>query len=187
MEAFFMKLTRTLIASFTLLAFAGCKTVKIKNGEVPNQYLSQAKKLVGTYKGDFEGVPGNLIVSVNGNKPVLTYTNKRGEDILNNNCHSEFGNLLEVTIKNENKNPTVSSTLFDFDAGGCSLMVRGRDASVDFKQTDKGMRINISILKDVYQHQVCSWVPGNPPHIPPSQSCHWEQNAVYLYGTFYRQ
>jgi hypothetical protein len=181
-----MKLAQLLVASFALLSLAGCKTVKIKDGEVPSQYLSQAKKLAGTYKGQFEGVPGNLIVDFNGNKPTLTYANKRGEDILNNNCHSEFGNMLDVTIKSENKNPTVSSATFNFDAGGCSLMVRGREASLSFKQTDKGMRINISILRDVYQREVCSWTPGNPPHVPPSQACHWEQNPVYLYGTFYR-
>ncbi|MBS1971072.1 MAG: hypothetical protein JSU04_12230 [Bdellovibrionales bacterium] len=181
-----MKLTQLLVASFALLSLAACKTVKIKNGEVPSQYLSQAKKLAGTYKGDFEGVPGNLIVDFNGNKPTLAYVNKRGEDILNNNCHSEFGNMLDVTIKNENKNPTVSSATFAFDAGGCSLMVRGRDASLSFKQTDKGMRINVSILRDLMQREVCSWTPGNPPNVPPAQVCHWEQTPVYLYGTFYR-
>lgn len=182
-----MKLTQLLVASFALLAFAGCKTVDIKDGQVPAQYLSQAKKLAGTYKGDFEGVPGNLIISFNGNKPTLTYQNKRGEDILNNNCHSEFGNLLKVTIKSENKNPTVSSALFDFDAGGCSLMVRGRDASLSFKETDKGMRISINILKELDQRQVCTLIPGNPSQgQPPHQTCHWEQTPVYLYGTFYR-
>lgn len=182
-----MKLTHVLAASFALLAFSGCKTVDIKNGEVPAQYLSQAKKLAGTYKGEFEGVPGNLVISFNGNKPVLTYVNKRGEDILNNNCHSSFGDLLKVTIKNENKNPTVSSALFDFDAGGCSLMVRGRDASLSFKQTDAGMRLRINILKEVYQRQVCTVIGGNPSQgVPPQQSCHWEQTPVYMYGTFTR-
>lgn len=182
-----MKMTQLLVASFALLSLAGCKTVDIKDGQVPSQYLSQAKKLAGTYKGEFEGVPGNLIISFNGNKPTLTYVNKRGEDILNNNCHSTFGDLLKVTVKNENKNPTVSSALFDFDAGGCALMVRGRDASLSFKQTDKGMRITINILKEVWQRQVCNVIPGNPSRgIPPSHQCHWEQTPVYLYGTFYR-
>lgn len=180
-----MKFTKVLFASLTLLALAGCKTVDIKDGQVPSQYLSQAKKLAGTYKGEFDGVPGNLIVSFQGNKPVLTYANKRGEDILNNNCHSDFGNLLKVQIKNENKNPTVSGALFAFDAGGCSIMIRGRDASLNFKETDKGMRIDISILRDVRQREVCNWTPGGP-NIPPSQVCHWEQQAEYLYGRFYR-
>lgn len=182
-----MKLTQVLSAVFALLLVAGCKTVDIQDGQVPSQYLSQAKKLAGTYNGNFDGTPGSLTISFNGNKPVLTYANKRGDDILNNNCHSEFGNLLKVTIKSENKNPTVSDALYDFDAGGCSLFVRGREASLSFKQTDKGMRINISILRDVTQHQECNLTPGNPQHgIPPTQSCNWVQTPEYLYGTFYR-
>jgi len=182
-----MKFTQVLVASFALLAIAGCKTIDIKDGQVPSQYLSQAKKLEGTYKGEFDGVPGNLIIAFNGNKPTIAYNNKRGEDILNNNCRSEFGNLLKVTIKNEDKNPTVSSALFDFDAGDCSLLVRGRDAELNFKQTDKGMRIDISILKEIDERQVCNWTPGNPPNgIPPQQQCQWERRPIYLYGRFYR-
>jgi len=177
-----MKLTQFLFASLTLLALASCKTIDIKDGQIPSQYLSQAKKLAGTYKGEFDGVPGSLTISFQDSKPVLTYANKRGEDILNNNCHSEFGNLLKVQVKNENKNPTVTGALFAFDAGGCSIMVRGRDAALSFKETDKGLRIDISILRDVRQREVCSWPPGNPP----SQVCHWEQQADYLYGRFYR-
>jgi len=184
-----MTLIRLLVATLALTTFAGCKNVDIKDGQIPSNYLSQAKALAGTYKGHFEGTPGNLIVSFNGNKPVIKYVNKRGNDILNNNCQSEFGDLLKVTIKNENKNPTVSSTLFDFDAGGCSLMVSGRDATISFKETDKGTRLTISILKEVQQQQICEWRPGNGhPNrpSPPSQYCYIQQTAIHMYGTFYR-
>ncbi|WP_413288566.1 hypothetical protein [Bdellovibrio sp. HCB337] len=181
-----MKLSKVLLSALALAFVAGCKTVDIKDGRVPTQYLSHAKKLAGTYKGEFNGVPGTLTIAFNGNKPVVTYQNRNGTDILNNNCHSQIGDLLQVTVKNEKKKPEVSNAVFDFEAMGCALLVRGRDISLSFKETDKGLRVSLTLLKDVYQREVCRVIPGNPPHVPPSHQCTWQQDPIYLYGRFVR-
>ncbi|HEY8271168.1 MAG TPA: hypothetical protein VIG33_09800, partial [Pseudobdellovibrionaceae bacterium] len=103
-----------LISILTLFTLTACKTIDINEGRVPSEYLAQAKQLAGTYKGSFNGVAGDLVISFNGDKPVVKYHNSHGDDILNNNCHSSFGDLLQVTVKNERKNPSVSRALFDF-------------------------------------------------------------------------
>ncbi|MGZ3742566.1 MAG: hypothetical protein ACXWRE_08120 [Pseudobdellovibrionaceae bacterium] len=175
-----------LMATITFLLITACKTVDIKDGRVPSQYLSEAQKLAGTYKGSFNRVPGNLTISFQGDKPVVAYHNSHGDDILNNNCHSSFGNLLQVTVKEAHHTPYISNADFDFDAGDCSLMVSGRDISLDFKQTDQGITVNLSLLMEIRQHQVCSWAPGNPPNIPPTQNCTLQQDPVYLGGHFVR-
>jgi hypothetical protein len=179
-----MKFTQVLFASLAIFTMMGCKTIDIKDGRIPSQYLSQAKKLAGVYKGEFNGVAGELEIAFYGNKPVLTYRNNRGDDLLNNNCHSVFGNLRKVTVRNENKKPEVRNAEFDFNAGACSLIVVGREISLSFKDTDKGLRVNLTLLKELRQREVCSWNPGNPPNVPPSQNCHWEQDPTYLYGRF---
>jgi hypothetical protein len=181
-----MKVTKVLISALALFTIAGCKTVDIKDGRVPSQYLSQAKKLEGSYRGEFNGVPGSLVISFNGNKPVLEYHNSRGDDLLNNHCHSTFGDLLKVTLKGDNKNPSVSSALFNFDAAACHLMVHGREIALSFKQTNSGMRVDLTLLQDIRERQVCNWYPGAPPHVPPSQQCTWQQEPFYLYGRFVR-
>ncbi len=179
-----MKLMQILTSILALTAIAGCKTVDIKDGRVPSQYLSQAKKLEGTYRGEFNGVAGSLVISFNGNKPNVRYHNSHGDDLLNNNCNSSFGDLLKVSIKGNSKNPQVTGALFDFDAANCSIMVRGREISFGFKQTNRGMRVDLSLLQDVRLREVCALDPGAPPQIPPSQRCTWQQEPTYLYGSF---
>lgn len=181
-----MKLGKVLLSTVVLTFAVGCKTIDIKDGRVPGQYISYAKKLEGSYKGEFNGIPGTLIISFEGNKPIVTYKNKNGTDILNNNCHSEIGDLLKVSIKGGKQTPEVSSALFGFNAGDCSLLVRGRKISLGFKQTENGMKASLTLLEDIHQREVCNWGPGNPPYVPPSHHCTWQQEPVYLYGRFFR-
>ena len=182
-----MKLSRVLAAGAMLLAVAGCKTVDIKDGKIPSGYLSQAKKIEGVYTGKFNGVAGELVISIEGDKPVVTYRNAQGgDDILNNNCHSFFGDLQKVYLKGSNSNPQVSGVEFAFNAGACSLMVQGREMEINIKQSGNSVKLNLSILQDSQMQQVCTWNPGAPPQVPPYQSCTWQQNPRYIYGSFSR-
>lgn len=185
-----MRLTQALLVAvvlpITLFGAIGCKTVKIKDGRVPQEYLSEAKKVEGVYRGEFNGVSGELIISFQGNKPVVTYRNSRGSDILNGNCRSSIGDLYSVTVKGSKNDPEISKALFRFDAGTCSLNVQGRDLALNFKDTNDGMRVKVSLLREINERRDCRWVPGAPPHSPPYQDCTWYQDPVYLYGTFYR-
>lgn len=196
-----MKITQvlfsTVVLPVTLLGFIGCKSVKIKDGRVPQQYLSEAKKLEGTYRGQFNGVPGTLTVKFQGSKPVVTYKNSRGTDILNNNCGSRIGNLFKVTMKGTKENPEISKALFAFDPGGCSLMVQGRELALSFKNTKDGMRVKVSLLSDYdnYYGSCRYYGPGYGypgygypyPGYPYYPGCdYWDSYSTYLYGSFTR-
>ena len=181
-----MKFTKILLAGLSLLAVAGCKTVDIKDGRVPDAYLAKAKALEGVYSGHFNGVPGELVITFEGNKPVIKYRNNGGSDILNNNCASSFGNLEQVYLNGKKTDPQVTGVNFAFNPGRCGLFVQGRDMSISFKQKDGGTKLNLTLLKQIQQQQVCTWTPGNPPHYPPQQQCTWQSQPIYIYGTFSR-
>lgn len=181
-----MKLLKIFLAGLSLLAVAGCKTVTIKDGRVPDAYLAKAKALEGVYSGRFNGIPGELVISFEGNKPVISHRNANGSDILNNDCGSSFGNLEKVYLTGKKDNVQVSGVDFDFNPGRCGLFVQGRDMSINFKQKNGTTKLELTILKEIRQHQVCTWYPGNPPQQPPYQQCNWQSEPVYLYGTFSR-
>jgi hypothetical protein len=172
------------LATLTLVGLFGCKNVKIDNGEVPSQYMSQAIKLEGTYHGSFNGVHGDLVIDFKGNRPEVSFRNGNGGDILNNNCASDIGLLQQVTIRGENRNPRVSSATFGFSPGRCSLMVQGREFVVGFKEKNDGYTLNVSIVQDSQTRDVCTWDPGAPPNVPPRQECHPEIQTSYLTGSF---
>ncbi|QLY25909.1 hypothetical protein [Bdellovibrio sp. KM01] len=180
-----MNFIKALIAGLMLFAAVGCKTVEIKDGRVPNAYLSKAKKYEGVYSGQFNGVYGELILSFEGNKPILKYRNEMGTDILNNNCQSSFGNLRTVYITGKKSNPQVDAVEFDFDRGRCALMVQGRKAYVDFKEKNGNVKLQMQILREMRQRRECRWYPGDN-HRPPYEDCHYVQDPVYIYGTFTR-
>jgi hypothetical protein len=182
-----MKNLKTFLLAISAIAiFAGCKNVKIQNGEVPSQYLSQAKKLEGTYHGSFNGIRGDLVIHFEGNRPVVTYKGANGNDILNGGCGSDIGLLTKVTIKSENKNPRVSDATFEFNPGSCSLQVEGRTLDIGFKEKDGVLRLSASILQETRPVNVCQWDPGAPPRVPPYQNCHTEFQSTYLMGSFVR-
>ncbi|UYL10129.1 hypothetical protein B9G69_005995 [Bdellovibrio sp. SKB1291214] len=180
-----MKMVKFFVAALALTAVAGCKTVEIKDGRIPNAYLSKAKKYEGIYSGQFNGVYGELILSFEGNKPVLRYRNEMGTDILNNNCQSSFGNLRTVYITGKKSNPQVDAVEFDFDRGRCALMVQGRKMYVDFKEKNGEVKLKVQVLREMRQRRECQWYPGDH-HRPPIEQCTWVQDAIYLYGTFTR-
>ncbi|RYZ84693.1 MAG: hypothetical protein EOP04_17525, partial [Proteobacteria bacterium] len=83
-----LNIVKGFVAIAAIVTIAGCKTVKIENGEVPSQYLSEAKKLEGTYRGSFNGVRGDLVIRFEGNRPKVHFRGNNGDDILHNNCNS---------------------------------------------------------------------------------------------------
>jgi hypothetical protein len=173
------------VAALALMAVAGCKTVEIKDGRIPNAYLSKAKKYEGVYSGQFNGVAGELILSFEGNKPVLSFRNEYGRDILNNNCESVIGNLKTVYIVGKKSNPQVDAVEFNFSPGRCALLAQGRRLSVDFKEKNGNVQLKVSLLREMRQRRDCQWYPGDH-HRPPVEHCTWVQDPVYMYGKFTR-
>lgn len=77
-----MKSLNLFLCLSVLTLIVGCKSVTIENGEVPDQYLPQAKAYEGVYSGAFNGIAGDLIISFQGNKPIVTYKNTLGSVFL---------------------------------------------------------------------------------------------------------
>jgi hypothetical protein len=179
-----MKSMKFIFMAAALLTLAGCRVLDIDNGEIPDNYLSQAKQFEGVYEGQFNGVPGEMTVSFEGNKPVLSYKNAQGSDILNNNCGSSFGLLKKVYLRGT-ETPRIDAVSFAFQPGQCALTVDGRDVTVELRQYNGKTVLKLSLLRNTTQQRVCDWSPG-APNMPPQQVCRWEQTPVYLYGKFAR-
>lgn len=175
----------SLLSLFGLLSIlAGCKTVDIENGQVPADYVHLAKKLEGVYEGSFNGVPGQLIMTMVGDQPILEFKSPRGADLLDPRCQSQIGLLKRVHIKGQQSNPIVDSAEFQFSAGNCKSSVVGNELSLNFRSSYN--RVEVSLLKEQKQERRCQWDSGNPPHVPPREVCNWEVVPVYLNGNFKR-
>ena len=169
------KLTLILVGFFALVS---CKTVSIENGEVPYEYLGQAKKFEGVYSGSFEGVRGDLKVSFEGNKPVLTMKNVNGEDLFKPSCHSKINNLKWVSIDND-KN--VDAVAFYFDPGLC--FIDGREVVLSF--ANDYQKIHVSVLEHRYTERRCRWEVSDP-RVGPREVCEYVDRDVTSRGTFKR-
>lgn len=176
--------TKALLIAVAFLGLAGCKTIEVKDGRVPNAYMSQAQQLVGTYRGQFNGVPGDLVVRFDGNRPEVTYINSQGSDLLNNGCQSSIGSLERVSIRGTEQHPQLSSARFAFSPGSCGQVVEGREVNLSFHTDSEGLHIIASVFEHWDQREICNVQPPGPPMWPPHQSCNVTQNAVYLRGDF---
>lgn len=160
------------------LVFVGCKTVNIKDGEVPHKYLHRAKQLEGVYHGSFEGRKGKIRIIFEGNRPVLLAQDSRGDDLLLPKCRTSINHLKWVEVSHK-KN--VKSAAFYFDPGLCDI--GGREVILSF--SDNYNRIHLRVLdRSVYEKQ-CRWEIHNPVY-GPTWDCTMVRNNFYLNGRFSR-
>lgn len=162
----------------TTMVFAGCKTIEIKNGEVPHQYLHQAKKLEGVYHGSFEGRDGKIKIIFEGNKPVLLAQDSRGDDLILPKCRTSINHLKWVQVSHK-KN--VKSAAFYFDPGVCDI--RGREVILSFG--DNYNKIYLRVLEHSSYERECRW-QMHYPISGPYWDCTVVQNDFYLNGKFWR-
>lgn len=175
-----MKMVSALLVA--TLALVGCRSVEISNGEVPNEYLSEAKKLEGTYTGTFNKVPGTLRVSFEGQKPVLTFNGQQGSDLLSSACQSEIGLLKRARIADGQ----LKTVIFAFNPNRCTS-VEGRELVIDLKEKNGQVRMDLSLLKETSWERRCSFSGGNPANgIPPQEICSTEQVSKFYNGRFTR-
>ncbi|MFL5812297.1 MAG: hypothetical protein ACJ763_01870 [Bdellovibrionia bacterium] len=156
-----MKFTQFILSLFLVLALSACKTVKTPEGKVPAEYLDAAKTLAGTYQGDFNGVPSEILLQFDGATPVLTYTNVAGHDLLGVGCGSEIGKLAGVTL---DPLAYVTDAYFELSPGNCP--VEGQIVTLEFQQ--KGDELTVSVVKG---HRIV--------HIPAQESCHSDAWGSY--------
>lgn len=156
MKKSLLTLSATLLCSFS---FSGCKsTVPVHNGEVPSQYLDHAKKAAGVYHGQFNNVSGDLTINFSGNRPLVNFKNKNGSDILNSDCKSKIGPLLEVDVNGDDSNLRITSAVFDFDPGQCDDSIDGRALRIDFKEKNGTISLKTSIIEQAANPELCpSW------------------------------
>ncbi|MEK2646968.1 hypothetical protein [Bdellovibrio sp. BCCA] len=169
---------RFVLLLLATMALAACKTVKIENGEVPDEYLSRAKKLEGVYSGSFEGRRGQLTITFQGNKPVLLYKDARGDSLVMPECRSSMNDLKWVYVTRKG---AVESAGFYFDPGVC--MIDGREVVLSF--ADDYNTIRVSLLDRRVYDRRCRWEVTDPRR-GPQEICEIVQRDMTLNGKFSR-
>jgi hypothetical protein len=169
---------RFILLLLATTALVACKTVSIENGEVPDEYLARAKKLEGVFTGSFEGRRGELSITFQGNRPVLTLKDIRGESLLLPQCQSNINDLKWVYVTRKG---AVDSAGFYFDPGRC--FVDGREVVLSF--ADNYNTIRVSLLERRVTERNCRWEVGDPRY-GPREYCEYVQRDINLYGKFSR-
>lgn len=172
----FMK--RILMLFLATAALTACKTVQIENGEVPDEYLARAKKLEGVFAGSFEGRRGELTITFQGNRPVLSLKDTKGADLLLPQCESSINDLKWVYVTRKG---AVDSAGFYFHPGRC--FVEGREVVLSFG--DNYNTIRVSLLERRVTERNCRWEVGDP-RTGPREYCEYTQRDINLYGKFAR-
>lgn len=174
-----------LLPAFLILSFAACKSVKIQDGRIPPAYLAEARQLSGVYGGMFNNVLGDLTIRFEGDRPVITYRNDWGGDILGTSCESRIRDLKKVTLKGGSDNRYIARAVFEFDPGRCYKLVQGREIIFIFSQTAEGLRIDASLLRGFGLEERCTERPGTPD--TGENTCGIDgSNAIYIDGVFVR-
>lgn len=170
-------LSKITILLAMILSLSACKEVTFKNGEVPDQYMDQAKELEGTYNGQFNGQKGRLSILFQGNKPYLVFEGERSEDILGNACESEFGLLKSAYFNNSKK---LESVTFSFNPNRC-VYVMGNTITLQFSSDYK--KVAPRILYEQRMERKCEYEFGGPGG-GMREVCRYEPKEVYLTGKF---
>lgn len=177
---------RMSLAIAALLAVVGCKQIEFKDGEVPENYLAEAKKLEGTYSGSFSGDPYDLTVEFEGNKPRLSVIAKN-----ENGCRFDFGNILAADVSEGSDNTvTIKRVYFELNSESC-FRAEGRVFEIDISEKDGHVRFDTYLLAREYYERVCRWendpYPPAPGYPPGSRYvCRDELRREYLNGRFTR-
>lgn len=177
-----MKKRTAFLKSFLALGFlflSACDEVEFENGRVPNEYLPQAKALVGTYSGQFSREKSTLKLDLYENLAVLSFQSASGNDLLGPDCHSQIGILKRARIKDQR----ISNLYFKFKPGQCDIP--GRELDLQFSNNYKKITLRLRDHDKIVQE--CEWNDrGRVPPVPPVYECHNVVYKQYLTGTFVR-
>lgn len=171
-------------------ALSSCDdTVKIKNGELPDNMVASAAKLLGTYTGVFGDSNNTLNVALIGNKLIVTPQ----VDLLGSACHSQLGNLKEVAYHTDDNQAVVLDEVdFDFDSVDCIDVIGSTLALTSHVNSHGALQFDAQLLRDYRITTV--YIPGGEVCSTDSHghtSCyqtpgHWinESNPEYIFGNF---
>lgn len=126
---------------FLVLAFAvGCKEISTSDGRIPQEYIEMAKPYMGNYVGQFEKVPTQLSLSMDGTGYVQLSVDG---DLLGAGCDSKIGSLKTVSVSGTKANPKVERVEFNFDSSKCPVL--GKELVLEFSPAG----VNARILKNI--------------------------------------
>lgn len=166
-----------LVALSSLILLSSCEVVEFKDGRIPAAMLNEAKKLEGVYSGRFDGQAARLTLSFDQDRPVLTYVDARGNDLLGPACGSKIGLILKATVSNNE----LTSVTFAFDPGQCK--VDGRELQLFLYE--KAHKVGARLMDYEYIDRECT-IDVPPPPAPPVQRCRTVIRQKYLEGSFIR-
>jgi hypothetical protein len=172
-------LTNFMSVALATLALMGCKEVTIKDGRIPKEYLTQAKQLEGRYYGEMDGNEAVIDITFDGDRPILKYSDRHGNDILGNNCNSRVDHLKKVILYKKSGKYVVDQAIFGFHPGHCR-QVQGRTLELNFSGTRKFVA-SIYDYSD-YRHR-CDM--GPPPNY--GNQCRMEEVPHFINGRFSRR
>jgi len=181
----FVKLS--VLSLFACGMLSACESeVEITDGEIPSQYLNVAQKHTGTYAGKFNGVPGELTLSLQGRRAVLSYKNQFGSDLIDPSCQSMIGDLLKVGVEGQDSsNFELKSARFAFSANRCFPSVEGKEVVLSFSEKGGQRRIDVSLVRRSQWEQNCRWDGGDPARgVPPREYCERQLRTDYYSGRF---
>jgi hypothetical protein len=165
-------------------ALSACKTVDTPDGKIPAEYVGAAKKYEGTYHGRFQGVDGDLTLKIEGDTPVLTYTDAQGHDILGSACGSSIGLMKNVTVS-DGEPVSIENAAFEFNPGRCA---EDHTLLVGVSTDNNTTTIDVSVIKGHYEFYVPGQIVCNPgPHGHPvcfETPGHYETRYRYATGSF---
>lgn len=178
-------MNKLIVFSIMTLALMGCKTIEISNGNVPNEYLAQAKKLEGTYDGSFFGKRGSLEVSFEGSHAVLKYHDEDQSDLLGRGCNSVINDLMWIRGKEKHGETVLTEAGFALDAANCRFQVQGHEVVLSFSKNYE--QINVSVLEENRFERTCHWEGGDPRFGGGREYCDVKQVPYYRYGKFIKK
>jgi hypothetical protein len=151
-----------------------CHEVRIKNGEIPQEYMALAEHYVGEYQGKFDSRSGSLVVSLMHHKLIMEAKGFSQQDILNDDCHSKIGVLKRLYGKKINGKNQIQRAVFDFDPGACSDRVEGRELLMEVKEDHGSVTLSPSLLIET------EWRSGCDPY--QTEPCRDEAVPKFAFG-----
>ncbi len=165
----------------TLPFINSCEEVEFRDGRVPNEYISVARPLMGTYVGHIASRDNHLTLKLETNLAILTFKNKDGADLIGKNCGSQVGRLLRGKVDSDSK---VEYLIFSFNPGSCNIPAK--EIRLDFENAYN--KIIVSLQDHGTLDQQCEWNDqGRNPPIAPIYECRDVVRANVIRGAFFKR
>jgi hypothetical protein len=187
-----MKVKSTLFQALLMVTMliGGCKEIPIRDGRVPDQYLSQAKQLAGTYVGNFDGKKARIEIIFEENRPRIIYKDSLGNDLIHPRCHSSILDLSKVVVSKHRGRYQLDKVIFAFHPGTCTQII-GRTIALKFSGHNKftlSLNDRINYVRDCNYEPYPGYggYPGYYPGDPRYPFCRTDEYRHYMSGRFFK-